>query len=94
MFVQETPARPQQRGAEIRKRVTPVAIGARIRVAGPGPKEAAPFMASCSDIVVIGRVKWIEGSKHTGKDNHAWYRLDAHPLRSRDHRPLRRRGAA
>ena len=21
-------------------------------------------------------VKWIEGSKHTGKDNHAWYRFD------------------
>jgi hypothetical protein len=40
-------------------------------------KQAAPFMASCSDIVAIGRVKWIEGSKHTGKDNHAWYRFDA-----------------
>jgi hypothetical protein len=26
--------------------------------------------------VAIGRVKWIEGSKHTGKDNHAWYRFD------------------
>jgi hypothetical protein len=24
-------------------------------------KQAAPFMASCSDIVAIGRVKWIEG---------------------------------
>jgi hypothetical protein len=22
-------------------------------------------------------VKWIEGSKHTGKDNSAWYRFDA-----------------
>jgi hypothetical protein len=40
-------------------------------------KQAAPFMATCSDIVAIGRVKWIEGSKHTGKDNHAWYRFDA-----------------
>jgi len=39
-------------------------------------RQAAPFMASCSDIVAIGRVKWIEGSKHTGKDNHAWYRFD------------------
>jgi hypothetical protein len=28
-------------------------------------------MPCCSDIVTIGRVKWIEGSKHTGKDNHA-----------------------
>jgi hypothetical protein len=24
---------------------------------------------SCSDIVAIGRLKWIEGSKFTGKDN-------------------------
>ena len=33
-------------------------------------------MPHCSDIVTIGRVKWIEGSKHTGKDNHAWYKFD------------------
>ena len=26
--------------------------------------------------MAIGRVKWIEGSKHTGKDNRAWYRFD------------------
>ena len=26
--------------------------------------------------MTIGRVKWIEGSKHTGKDNYAWYRFD------------------
>jgi hypothetical protein len=39
-------------------------------------KQAAPFMAHCSDIVAIGRVKWIEGSKHSGKDNCAWYRFD------------------
>jgi hypothetical protein len=47
-------------------------------------KQAAPFMPGCSDIVSIGRVKWIEGSKHTGKDNYAWYRFDArhagHPV--------------
>ena len=40
-------------------------------------RQAAPFLPCCSDIVAIGRVKWIEGSKHTGKDNHAWYRFDA-----------------
>jgi hypothetical protein len=40
-------------------------------------KQAAPFMPYCSDIVAIGRVKWIEGSKHTGKDNSAWYRFHA-----------------
>jgi hypothetical protein len=39
-------------------------------------KQAAPFLLYCSDIVAIGRVKWIEGSKHTGKDNCAWYRFD------------------
>jgi hypothetical protein len=39
--------------------------------------QAAPFLPSCSDIVTIGRVKWIEGSKYTGKDNHAWFRFDA-----------------
>jgi hypothetical protein len=40
-------------------------------------RQATPFLSSCSDIVAIGRVKWIEGSKYTGKDNHAWYRFDA-----------------
>ena len=39
-------------------------------------RQAAPFLPHCSDIVAIGRVKWIEGSKHTGKDNYAWYRFD------------------
>ena len=35
-------------------------------------RQAAPFLPHCSDIVAIGRVKWIE-SKHTGKDNTCWY---------------------
>ena len=39
-------------------------------------RQASPFLPRCSDIVAIGRVKWIEGSKHTGKDNCAWYRFD------------------
>jgi hypothetical protein len=39
-------------------------------------RQAAPFLPSCSDILAIGRVKWIEGSKYTGKDNHAWFRFD------------------
>ncbi|MET4240773.1 hypothetical protein [Bradyrhizobium sp. RT10b] len=39
-------------------------------------KQAAPYLPSCSDIVAIGRVKWIEGSKHTGKDNCAWHKFD------------------
>jgi hypothetical protein len=40
-------------------------------------RQATPFLPCCSDIVAIGRVKWIEGSKHTGKDNAGWYRFDA-----------------
>ena len=39
--------------------------------------QAMPYLGHCSDIVTIGRVKWIEDSKHTGKDNHAWFRFDA-----------------
>lgn len=31
--------------------------------------------AYCTDIVVIGRLKWIEDSKMSGKDNCAWYRF-------------------
>jgi hypothetical protein len=36
-------------------------------------KQAKPYLDYCSKIVTIGRVKWIEGSKHTGKDDCAWY---------------------
>src|SRR6478672_10912346 len=40
-------------------------------------KQAARYLPHCSDIVILPRLKWIEGSKDTGKDNHAWYRFDA-----------------
>jgi hypothetical protein len=40
-------------------------------------RQAAPFLPHCSDIVAIGRVKWIEGSKFTGKDNACWYKFDS-----------------
>jgi hypothetical protein len=40
-------------------------------------KQAAPFVPACSDIVAIGRVKWIAGSKNASKDNFAWCRFDA-----------------
>ena len=40
-------------------------------------KQAAPFMPSCSDIVSIGRLRWIEGTTMSGKQNFAWYRFDA-----------------
>ena len=40
-------------------------------------KQAAPFVVSCTSVLPIGRVKWIEGSKCTGKDNYSWYRFEA-----------------
>lgn len=42
-------------------------------------KQSAPFMPYCRKIVSVGRVKWIEGSKMTGKDNVAWYLFHATP---------------
>lgn len=38
-------------------------------------RQAAPFLPQCSHIVAVGRVKWIPGSPHTGKDNSAWFRF-------------------
>ena len=40
-------------------------------------KQSAPYLDQCSHIVAVGRLKWIEDSRHTGKDNCAWYRFDA-----------------
>lgn len=39
-------------------------------------KQSAVLMTYCSRIVSVGRVKWIEGSKGTGKDNCCWYLFD------------------
>ena len=39
-------------------------------------KQAIPYLTNCSDIVAIGRLRWIPGSPHTGKENHGWYRFD------------------
>lgn len=38
-----------------------------------GCKTVSELLEHCHLIVSIGRVKWIEGSKHTGKDNCCWY---------------------
>ena len=38
-------------------------------------RQAAPFIDQCSHIVSVGRVKWIEDSKFSGKDNAAWHRF-------------------
>jgi hypothetical protein len=37
---------------------------------------AQPFLEHCSDIVAIGRLRWMEESQQTGKDNCSWYRFD------------------
>ena len=39
-------------------------------------KQSAQYMPYVGKIVSIGRVKWIEGSKYTGKENCAWYYID------------------
>lgn len=36
-------------------------------------KQAIPYLPMLKKIVSIGRVRWIEGSKMTGKDNCAWH---------------------
>lgn len=40
-------------------------------------KQAVPFMPCCSDIAVIGRLRWLENTTMTGMQNFAWYRFDA-----------------
>lgn len=39
-------------------------------------KQSSVLMTYCRKIVSVGRVKWIEGSKSTGKDNVAWFLFD------------------
>ena len=34
-------------------------------------------MPACTDIVAVGRLRWIEGTTMSGKQNFAWYRFDA-----------------
>ena len=46
-------------------------------------RQSGPFMPCCRAIVSIGRVKWIEDSKMTGKDNCCWYRFEATPGETR-----------
>jgi hypothetical protein len=36
---------------------------------------AVPHLVHCSDVVIIGRVKWFPDSENGGKENYAWYRL-------------------
>ncbi len=38
-------------------------------------KQSSKYIKYCSDIVSIGRLKWIPDSKMTGKDNCCWYKF-------------------
>jgi hypothetical protein len=33
----------------------------------------ALFLAACTDVIPIGRVRWIEGSKHMSMENFGWF---------------------
>lgn len=40
-------------------------------------KQSSTYMKElCTDIVSVGRLRWIEGTTMSGKDNCAWYRFD------------------
>lgn len=57
-------------------------------------KQSAPFMPYCRKIVSVGRVKWIEDSPFTGKDNCAWYLFDQWPSWRRRNAPAQFIGRA
>lgn len=40
-------------------------------------KKSADCMRVCTDIVPVGRLKWIENSPHMGKEDCAWFCFDA-----------------
>jgi len=39
-------------------------------------KQAKVYLKYCVEIIAIGRLKWIEDSPYSGKDNCAWYLFD------------------
>jgi hypothetical protein len=36
-------------------------------------KYFSPYVAKCSKVVSVGRLKWFKDSKHTSTDNFCWY---------------------
>lgn len=48
-------------------------------------KQSKGYIKYCSDIVAVGRVKWIPDSKMTGKDDCAWYQFQNHECETRFH---------
>lgn len=47
--------------------------------------QARELMAYCSDIVVVGRLLWIEGTTMRGKDDCCWYRFQRDPCQTTFH---------
>ena len=43
-------------------------------------KQAEPYAPYCAQVISVGRVKWIPGSKNTGKDNCCWYLFVDYPV--------------
>lgn len=43
-------------------------------------RQSSPFLRHCSDIVVVGRLKWIPDSKYTSKDDCCWYKFVDHEV--------------
>lgn len=42
-------------------------------------KQSSEYMKYCSKIVAVGRLKWIPGTKMSGKDDCSWYCMEMHP---------------
>lgn len=42
-----------------------------------GNLNATPYLPWCSDVVIIGRVRWIGGTKKHSMDNFGWYRFSS-----------------
>lgn len=39
--------------------------------------QSVPYMKWCTDVVPVGRIKWVENSKGVGKEDCSWYRFSA-----------------
>lgn len=45
-------------------------------------RQSSELMHRCAKIVSVGRVKWIPGTKNTGKDNCCWYLFHSSPSKT------------
>lgn len=53
---------------------------------------ASTVLTHCFKIVSVGRVKWMPGSEHVGKENCAWYLFDKEPAWGDNHTKFFGRG--